>query len=128
MAKYTGLRNNWGANTSISIGYLGELYVDFGFLGAILASGVIGGLGGFAYRILSADRSAPALITAASCLIIALPLADFGMAYIKLVSYLLFSIAIAFAAHRLIKRLTWGGWHQKVLRDRRIRPVNVGKM
>lgn len=100
MAKYTGLQNLWTENTSISIGYLGELYIDFGYLGGLAAGCVIGFLGGSIYRILSAQTARSALVTAGICLMAALPLASFETAYVKLVGSFVMSAAIAFALQR----------------------------
>ena len=42
MSKYTGLPMTWSSDTSISIGYLGELYADFGYLGGLFGASVVG--------------------------------------------------------------------------------------
>lgn len=55
-ARYTNLPLAINDKTSISIGYLGELYVDFGLVGGLTATGLIGYLVGFAYRTLQ-DQS-----------------------------------------------------------------------
>ncbi len=44
-AKYTGIRFDMAYNTSISIGYLGELYIDFGKIGAVIGAFAIGASG-----------------------------------------------------------------------------------
>lgn len=51
-AQYTGLRLGLGGGTSISIGYLGELYIDFGYVGAVVGAFAIGLFGGLAHRTL----------------------------------------------------------------------------
>ena len=99
-AKYTGLPLVSNGETSISIGYLGELYVDFGFIGALVAVGIIGLLTGRAYKLLRDQASDSALLTAGLCLIIALPQAYFGSAYFKNIGAAVFSTAIAFALQR----------------------------
>lgn len=100
MAKYTGLPMTWNEHTSISIGNLGELYVDFGPIGGLAAAGVIGWLVGFIYRSLRKDRGASALITAGLCVMVALPIAYFGTAYVKLMGAFVYSSVIAIAAQR----------------------------
>jgi hypothetical protein len=102
MAKYTGLGLSlrWNENTSISIGYLGELYVDFGFFGAVMATGLIGWLVGRIYGMLRGDLRSPALISAGLCVMAVLPIAYFGTAYSKLIGSFVFSSAIAFALQR----------------------------
>jgi hypothetical protein len=102
MARYTGLPNTWNADTSISIGHLGELYIDFGFGGGIAVMLAIGGLVGFVFRKLRKGRRTPALISSGLCLMAALPLAYFGTAYVKLVGAFVFSSAIALCCERFI--------------------------
>jgi len=100
-ARYTGLRFILNDNVSISIGYLGELYVDFGLIGALLVVGGIGGLAGLAYGLLRDQGSGPVLFVAGLCLIVVLPLGYFGQAYSKTIGSLVFSMAIAFVVLRV---------------------------
>jgi hypothetical protein len=100
MAKYTGLPFTWDENTSISIGYLGELYIDFKYWGGLVAVAVFGWLVGFVYRSLRDYAASPALITAGFCLMAALPIAYFGTAYVKLIGSFAFSSAIAITVQR----------------------------
>ncbi|MCP4309287.1 MAG: hypothetical protein GY788_31320 [bacterium] len=94
MSYYTGLPMMWGSNTSISIGYLGELYIDFGYFG-LGAAFVIGSMAGFVYRVLRSRRDRSALIAAGLCLMVAFPLAYFGTAYAKMIGSFVFSSVIA---------------------------------
>jgi hypothetical protein len=100
MAKYTGLPMTWNEHTSISIGNLGELYIDFGLIGGLAAAGVIGGIVGFAYRKLRNYRGASALVTAGLGLMVALPIAYFGTAYVKLMGAFVYCSIIAIAGQR----------------------------
>jgi hypothetical protein len=100
MAKYTGMPMTWNEHTSISIGHLGELYIDFGFVGGLIGMGVIGWLVGFTYGKLRDHGASSALITAGLCLMVALPIAYFGTAYAKLVGGFIFSSTIALAIQR----------------------------
>ena len=100
MSKYTGLPMMWDEDTSISIGYLGELYIDFGLVGGIIAACVIGFVVGFAYRTCRDYLSSPVLLTAGFCMMVALPAASFETAYIKLIGSFVFSSAIAITAQR----------------------------
>jgi hypothetical protein len=102
MVKYTGLPNTWNEDTSISIGYLGELYIDFGYAGGLVAVGVIGWLVGFVYGTLRNHPSSSVLITAGLCLMAVLPIAYFGTAYAKLIGAFVFSAAIALAVQRYV--------------------------
>lgn len=60
-ARYTGLGSIGNQNTSISIGHLGELYIDFGRIGGVLAMMIIGLLTG---RVYSALRRRPPSVVA----------------------------------------------------------------
>jgi hypothetical protein len=62
-ARYTGLDLDTSGGTSISIGYLGELYVDFGYAGALVGAFAIGGFAGLAYRVIRSFRGIPLFFT-----------------------------------------------------------------
>lgn len=59
--RYTGLRirANAAQGTSISIGYLAELYVDYGYAGATFGAFLIGLAGGLAFRVIRSFRGIP---------------------------------------------------------------------
>lgn len=97
MARYTGLPMLWDSRVSISIGHLGELYVDFGYIGGLVAIAMIGILVGVAYRVIRSGQSGPTLLKAGLAMMAVLPIAYFGTAYIKLVSAFIFAAAIAIA-------------------------------
>lgn len=84
MSKYTGLPMVWNEDTSISIGYLGELYADFGYIGGVIGCLIIGLLVGTGYRLVRDQVKMSALVAAGLCLMLALPIAYFGTAYVKL--------------------------------------------
>jgi len=84
--RYTGLRLNSGQGTSISIGYLGELYVDFGYFGALVTTVFLGMAAGLAYRFLRDYERLPRLITTGICTMLTFALTDFGEALIKFVN------------------------------------------
>lgn len=85
MKTYTGLNYNWDENTSISIGYLGELYIDFGYVGGLIATLLIGVFSGLTYQFVRDRPQFNALVSAGFCTMVVLPLAYFGTAYIKLI-------------------------------------------
>ncbi len=96
MARYANLEMTWDGNTSISIGYLGELYIDFGYLGGLLAAGALGLIVGGAYRYVRDQRRTSALVAAGLALMVVLPIAYFGTAYIKMVgSFVMTSVVVA---------------------------------
>lgn len=96
MSKYTGLPMLWGSETSISIGYLGELYADFGYWGGILAAMVIGGVIGLAYRFVRESKKVSPLMAAGLCVIIALKVSYFGTAYVKMAGAFVLGTVIVF--------------------------------
>lgn len=110
MARYTGQAMRWDSNTSISLGHLAELYVDFGYLGGLLGMLVIGLIVGGIFRILVRHRGSSDLLKAGLCVMASLPLAYFGTAYAKLIGALVFTslIAVGFQmfAVRLLPSLT----------------------
>ena len=104
-AYYTGVVTAvWAdVNTSISIGYLGELYIDFGIGGALLAVFLMGLASGRCYRVLRDHPGAPAFINQGLCMMLALPLATFETALIKLFG----SFVMVLAAALLLQRWAW---------------------
>jgi hypothetical protein len=103
MARYTGQGIMWNEDTSISIGYLAELYVDFGYTGGLVAVLVLGFLVGSGARIIGNDKTVPTILSAGLVLMMILPLAYFGTAYVKLVAPIVF----AFAVCLLFQRVGW---------------------
>lgn len=103
MAKYTGQSMLWGSNTSISLGHLAELYIDFGYFGGLFGMMVIGLIVGGFFRVLVGHRGSSDLMKAGLCVMASLPLAYFGTAYVKLIGGLVFTslIAIAFQVFAL---------------------------
>lgn len=102
MARYTGQDMLWSGNTSISIGHLGELYVDFGYIGGLIGMGTIGLVLGFVYRQIRNSYRSPLVMSAGLCLMAALPVAYFGTAYTKLVGAMIFSSAVAMLFQRYL--------------------------
>jgi hypothetical protein len=98
---YTGIYI-LGESTSISIGYVGELYIDFGFFGSILVAGLLGFGVGFSARKIALHPGNGPVVTYASLLVIAMPLNIFETAMIKLVG----ASVTAILASSL---LTWWG-------------------
>lgn len=60
---YTGLRFDLAVGTSVSIGYLGELYIDYGKVGAVIGAFVIGLIAGRIYAILRGYQGIPLVFT-----------------------------------------------------------------
>ena len=104
MAKYTGQPMMWDKNTSISVGHLAELYIDFGYFGGLFGMLVIGLIVGGAFRVLVGHRKSSDLLKAGLCVMASLPLAYFGTAYVKLIGELVFTSLIAIGFQVFILR------------------------
>jgi hypothetical protein len=94
-ARYTGLQLDTSGGTSISIGYLGELYIDFGYAGAIIGAFAIGGFAGLAYRLIRGFRGIPLFFTYG---IAAMTLLIFSIFETDLVRFLGSAITFFFAS------------------------------
>jgi len=105
MARYTGQAMVWDENTSISLGHLAELYVDFGYLGGLFGMTVIGVFVGGVFRQLSGHRGSSDILKAGLCVMACLPLAYFGTAYVKLAGSLVFTSVLALGFQFFVLRL-----------------------
>jgi hypothetical protein len=93
--QYTGLRFDLAYNTSISIGYLGELYIDYGAVGAAIGAFMIGLLAGRMYAFLRGYTGIPLLFTYA---ILDMSMLLFIFFEIDLVRFLGAAITVFFAS------------------------------
>lgn len=101
LVKYTGMPFQWDKKVSVSIGYLGELYVDFGVVGAIFATFALGLILGRAHRAFVRNSQLNALLAYAVFMLPALSIAYFGTAWVKLLSELIYALAIAAILNRV---------------------------
>jgi hypothetical protein len=99
-------------NTSISIGYLGELYVDFGVGGALLVVALMGVIFGRYSRAIRDYPRTPAFINYALCMMFVLTLSSFETALLKLIG----SSLIVAAAVLLLQRIVWPFLFQRNVR------------
>lgn len=79
--QYTGLSFSAAELTSISIGWLGEFYIDFGVVGALIVTIMLGALIGRLYSMLLTQLRQPALLSS-------------GLAIMPLASVMLFETAL----------------------------------
>ena len=125
-ARFTGLHFN-SMFASISIGYLGELYVDFGTVGAILAMLILGCFIGSIYRIIVNYQSLQIVYNLAIAASAVLPFVYFERALLKLVGGSITTFLACLVIQRLIlpRALT-------ILRKRKKhrlgRPINANAM
>ena len=82
--KYTGLDLFTTINTSISIGYLGEFYIDFGYALSLLCTALGGWFFGAGYTMIRNGKG-PVLIRFGLCAGLAITFGSFGTALIKIV-------------------------------------------
>lgn len=106
--RYTGLNFNNSDVTSISLGYLAELYVDFGY-GAILACLVVGLLVGYQVKTLLGYRGSPPLINLSLAVMVVFPVMLFERSLVKIIapSMLLF-IVVLLLQRIVVPRLALG--------------------
>jgi hypothetical protein len=90
-------------NTSISIGYLGELYIDFGIGGALLAVFLMSLAYGRCYRAIRDHSRTPSFVNYGLCIMLALAFAVFETSLVKTMG----SIVTVAALALLIQRLIW---------------------
>jgi len=100
--RYTGIALTVYAGTSISIGYLGELYIDFGIVGALIACLIAGTGIGYGWRILRDSGRGSLLLRFGLYSLLALTLTQFGFALIKLVGGSLTAFIGAHLAQRFV--------------------------
>lgn len=126
MAYFTGLPNVWNDNTSISLGYLGELYADFGYWGGLAAAWAIGLVAGGAFRIILHGRTPSLLVRVALTTMIALPFAYFGQAYVKTMGAFVFALAVALTLDRLILPMALPRFlaRRAAASERRLNPIS----
>jgi hypothetical protein len=107
-AKYANMGAHYvhmAGQTSISIGYLGELYIDFGFAGAMLCCGILGLIYGRMHRTLCNYPALPTVLNHGLSVMVLLNAVQFEQALIKTLG----SVVAAFIVALLLRRyvLPW---------------------
>jgi len=80
---------------------LGELYIDFGYAGALIANIIFGVAIGYMYRIVRDYDRLPRLISFGICAMMMLPFIDFGTALAKSIN----GFVLTFCAGLIIQRI-----------------------
>lgn len=101
-AKYTGMQFNNVANTSISIGWLGDLYIDFGVYGAIFGAIALGVLIGLIQRFMVGFKGTPAWLNFGLAAAAMVPFIGFETQLVKVVGGGVTAAIVAFAVQRAI--------------------------
>jgi len=98
--KYTGLPIQVQSHTSISIGYAGELYIDFGKIGAIVSCLALGLAFGAAYRFVQKNGNGSVMLSYGARSMLIVVMMSFETALIKYIG----GVAIVFASAFLLQR------------------------
>ena len=102
-AKYANMGSYYArgaGSTSISIGYLGELYIDFGVMGALAGTFVLGFIYGRIHRALCGYPLLPAYLNYGVSIMVLLNAVQFEQALIKTLGSVFASLAIALVLRR----------------------------
>ncbi|MFY7762012.1 hypothetical protein [Aquidulcibacter sp.] len=111
--QYTGLHEGFNEGTSISLGYMAELYIDYGVIGAVLGCLVIGLIIGFLYKQILQFNSVPSIFNVGLLMGTVLSLAIFETSLTKFIGSLLVAFITALMLQRLalpmLLKLVGGG-------------------
>lgn len=91
-----------GAGSSVSMGYLAELYVDFGRFGAAVGMFIIGLLVGKAFRVVFSSKALPASVNYGLAVMLALTITQFDEALIKICGSFLSTFVIILVLQRFL--------------------------
>jgi hypothetical protein len=102
LEKYTGARwgDSSGPGTSVSLGYVTELYVDFGPFGTVLGTFIIGLFVGRTYRYITSSKSLPSLMNYGLAVMMVMTMTQFEQALIKVVGALVMSVIVILLLRR----------------------------
>lgn len=123
--KFTGLR--WTASTSggtsISLGYLAELYIDFGILGTIATMFIFGVLLGRIFEAIYSSRSLPSIVNFGLAVMLAMTVMQFEQALAKSVgafvtTFIAVGILRRFVLPPLLRMVSQNTVQQSVERSR----------
>ena len=102
LEKYTGIHfgKSSGSGSSVSLGYVAELYVDFGVPGAVIGTFIMGLLAGRALRFVISSGSMPVSINYGLALTLAMTMTQFDEALIKIVGSFVTVLAVILLLRR----------------------------
>jgi len=112
--RYSGLGLDKGgnaANTSISLGYVAELYVDFGLVGTLVAMSMLGFIFGYSVKYLTASTALPAIVNSGLALVLMMPVTSFELSLVKMIGAYVTIFAVVLMLRRFLfpYLLRWGG-------------------
>lgn len=83
------------SNTSISMGYVADAYIDFGFVGMLFPIFVLGLIAGWMYGFLLKQKRSPLLLNYGLSVMVLIGMAAFETSFIKLLGGLITVFAVA---------------------------------
>jgi hypothetical protein len=101
--RYSGIPFDSGNNavgTSISLGYVAELYVDFGRWGSIAAAFILGFLFGYSVKLVTSSTTLPAIVSSGLGIMLMMSIASFEQALPKMMGGFLVTFAFIMALRR----------------------------
>jgi hypothetical protein len=101
--QYSGISFDEGGNaeaTTISLGYVAELYVDFGIVGTLVAMFILGFLSGRAVRYLTASTTLPAIVSSGLAIALMMSMASFEQALPKMIGAVVATFLVILALRR----------------------------
>ena len=102
-SKYAGLRlDARSSGTSIGLGYVTELYIDFGVPGTIVGMFVLGFLGGRCFKFVSSSPSLPTIINSGLVVILATSVTLFETSLPKTVGSFVLTVIVILALRRFL--------------------------
>ena len=95
--KYTNIRFDVSSSayTSISLGYLAELYIDFGVLGALSVMFIFGVLFGRSFEFVCSSRSLPSIINFGLAIMLVMSVTQFEQALAKTVGGFITTLSLS---------------------------------
>jgi flagellar biosynthesis protein FliQ len=104
LEKYAGFRfgDSSGPGTSVSMGYVAELYVDFGPLGVAVGMFILGALVGRAIRYVVSSGALPATVNCGLAIMLAMTFTQFDEALIKFVGSFLTTLVMILLLRRFL--------------------------
>ena len=106
--RYSGIRVDAGGNaegTSISLGYVAELYVDLGIIGTLVAMLILGFLFGRSVRYITSSTALPAIVNFGFALMLMMTVTSFEEALIKMIGAFFTVFAAILALRKLLPYL-----------------------
>jgi hypothetical protein len=104
LEKYTGIHfgRSSSAGSSVSLGYVAELYGDFGMLGAVVGTFIMGLLAGRTFRFVISSGSMPVSINYGLAVMLAMTMTQFDEALIKIIGSFLTVLVIILVLRRFL--------------------------